>query len=169
TTLGLRDSAILELLYATGCRASELCNLNISSIDRSSNTIKVTGKGGKERIIPFGKEADKTIKCYLQKSRPNLVDDPKETALFVNYRGTRLSARSLGRLVDKYVQQAALKEGVSPHSFRHTFATHLLDNGADLRSVQELLGHASVSTTQGYTHVTRERLKSVYSQTHPRA
>ncbi|KAF0195843.1 MAG: integrase/recombinase XerC [Bacillota bacterium] len=167
--LGCRDRALLEILYATGCRASEISGLRVSDIEWSSRTLKVMGKGSKERIVPFGKLAEVQLKTYINDVRPCLVASQGTLHVFVNYRGTKLSQRSLGRIVDKYVERAALQTGVTPHSLRHTFATHLLDNGADLRSVQELLGHANVSTTQIYTHVTGERIKAVYSKAHPRA
>lgn len=167
--LGCRDQALLELLYATGCRASEICGLKLSDIEWSSRTIRVMGKGSKERIVPFGKLAEAQLKNYIIDVRPCLVASQGTVHVFVNYRGTKLSQRSLGRIVHKYVERAALQNGVTPHSLRHTFATHLLDNGADLRSVQELLGHVNVSTTQIYTHVTGERIKTVYSKAHPRA
>ena len=169
TPLGCRDRALLEILYATGCRTSEICGLKLSDIEWSSRTLKVMGKGSKERIVPFGKVAERQLKTYINEVRPRLVASQATSHVFVNYRGTKLSQRSLGRIVDKYVDIAALQTGVTPHSLRHTFATHLLDNGADLRSVQELLGHANVSTTQIYTHVTGERIKAVYSKAHPRA
>jgi len=169
TPLGCRDRAILELLYATGCRASEISSLKLTDINWSARTIKVMGKGSKERIVPFGKTASKELSAYIDDARTRLTRGNSSLAVFVNYRGTALSQRSLGRIVDKYVTKTALEANISPHSLRHTFATHLLDNGADLRSVQELLGHVNVSTTQVYTHVTGERIKSVYNKAHPRA
>lgn len=169
SSLGCRDKALLEVLYATGCRASEISGLRVTDVDWPSRTIRVMGKGSKERIVPFGKQAEAQLKLYINDVRPHLVASQRTVHVFVNYRGTKLSQRSLGRIVDKYVERAALQTGVTPHSLRHTFATHLLDNGADLRSVQELLGHANVSTTQIYTHVTGERIKAVYSKAHPRA
>lgn len=167
--LGLRDRALLELLYATGCRASEIIGLRVEDIDWGTRTLKVMGKGAKERIVPFGRLSAVSLRTYLDVARPELVAGRNICRVFLNYRGTPLSQRSLGRIVDKYIAKGALELGVTPHSLRHTFATHLLDNGADLRTVQELLGHASVSTTQMYTHVTGERIKSVYSKAHPRA
>lgn len=169
TPLGCRDRALLELLYATGCRASEICGLKLGDIDWSSRTLRVMGKGSKERLVPFGKPAEAHLKAYITDVRTRLTAGRSVSYVFVNYRGTALSQRSLGRIVDKYVKKAALQIGVSPHSLRHTFATHMLDNGADLRSVQELLGHVNISTTQIYTHVTGERIKAVYSKAHPRA
>jgi len=167
-TLALRDRALLELLYATGCRASEIAALKLSDIDWSACTLRVMGKGAKERIVPFGKIAREHLRSYVNSLRAKLVTDRSVRHVFVNYRGTPLSRRSLGRIVDKYVQQGEFA-GVTPHALRHSFATHLLDNGADLRAVQELLGHTSISTTQVYTHVSKERIKAVYNKTHPRA
>lgn len=170
TPLGLRDRALLETLYATGVRVSELVALNIGDVDYSEGSVQVMGKGGKERLVPLGSEAIAALGRYLQQARPRLACASGERrALFLNRWGKRLSARSVRRVLDKYVAEVALAKHLSPHTLRHSFATHLLNAGADLRSVQELLGHASISTTQIYTHVTRERLKSVYQQTHPRA
>lgn len=169
TPLGIRDRALLEMLYATGCRASEIIGLKLLDIDWLSRTIKVMGKGAKERIVPFGRLAESHLREYIDKARAALALGQECSYVFVNYRGTTLSQRSLGRIVKKYVVQASFELGVTPHSLRHTFATHMLDNGADLRSVQELLGHVSISTTQVYTHVTGERIKTVYGKSHPRA
>lgn len=169
--LGKRDRAILETLYASGIRVSELVGMSLHDVDFRLGYLRVLGKGAKERIVPLGKPACRAVECYVKESRP-LLQKPGSThdkALFLNKAGTRLSDRSVRRLVDKYVNQVALREQVSPHTLRHSFATHLLENGADLRSVQELLGHANVSTTQLYTHVTGERLRNVYKKTHPRA
>ncbi|MGI6357526.1 MAG: tyrosine recombinase XerC [Bacillota bacterium] len=167
--LGKRDRAILELLYATGMRVSELVGLNLYDVDHGQGYVRVFGKGAKERIVPVGRLACAALDDYVAHSRPKLAQGTNEQALFLNRLGGRLTDRSVRRMVDKYVTLAALDQDVSPHTLRHTFATHLLDNGADLRSVQELLGHSSVSTTQIYTHVTKERLKTVYNQAHPRA
>ncbi len=170
TGMGLeaRDRALLELLYATGCRASEIAGLKLTDIDWETCTLQVMGKGAKERIVPFGKVAAQHLWTYITLLRPELVTDRNVTHVFVNYRGSPLSRRSLGRVVEKYVRLGDFY-GVTPHALRHSFATHLLDNGADLRVVQELLGHASVSTTQVYTHVSGERIKTVYNNAHPRA
>lgn len=167
--LGKRDRAILELLYATGIRVSELVGLGMHDVDWRQGYVRVFGKGAKERIVPVGKPACLALEDYLNSSRQQLAKEGNERAFFLNKLGGRLSDRSVRRLIDKYVSQVAIDQHVSPHTLRHTFATHLLDNGADLRSVQELLGHASVSSTQIYTHVTKERLKKVYLQAHPRA
>jgi integrase/recombinase XerC len=161
--LGLRDRAILETLYSTGIRVSELVSLDIEHIDFIGGVIKVYGKGKKERIAPIGYRALRAIRDYLTKR------SLKSKAVFLSKKGRRLKEADIRRLLDKYIRKLSLKENISPHSLRHSFATHLLDKGADLRSVQELLGHANLSTTQIYTHVTTERLKSAYEKAHPRA
>ncbi len=166
---GLRDQAILELLYATGIRVSELVALNLSNIDTQNGYVKVTGKGGKERIVPMGNKACQAMDKYLPARQKTIRKEPnQEPAVFLNKFGQRLTARSVRNIINKYVQQVALNQKVSPHTLRHTFATHLLNGGADLRSVQELLGHVKLSTTQVYTHVTKERIKSVHDKNHPR-
>ena len=170
TVLGRRDLAILELLYGAGIRVSELTGLTLASIDLEEKYILVFGKGSKERIVPIGGKAVDAIEVYLQNSRPVLCKKnakPLER-LFLNHSGTPLSDRSIRRILEKYVDALAVKKRVTPHTLRHSFATHLLDNGADLRSVQELLGHASLSTTQIYTHLTPDRLKRAVAQAHPR-
>jgi len=164
---GLRDRAILETLYSTGIRVAELVSLDINNVDFIGGIIKVAGKGKKERIIPIGDKALRTIRDYLNERKVSTQAQSKP--LFLNTRNERLNPRSVRRIVDKYVKITSKKRGVSPHTFRHSFATHLLDRGADLRSVQELLGHASLSTTQIYTHISSERLKQVYNKAHPRA
>ncbi|MCG2678278.1 tyrosine recombinase XerC, partial [bacterium] len=161
--LGLRDRAILELLYATGMRVSELVGLNVNNVDLLGGVAKVWGKGRKERLVPFGREATQSLYKYL-KRRETLHPGEGEKGLFLNKSGARISARSIRRLLDKYVKKASLSQKISPHTLRHSFATHLLDAGADLRSVQELLGHTSLSTTQVYTHLTTERLKRIYDK-----
>ncbi len=165
--LGLRDRAILETLYSSGLRVSELTNLALPDIDLDLGFVRVFGKGAKERIVPLGSYAISALRDYIS-SRENFGPGLDERALFLNKLGTRLTARSVRRLVDKYVNLAALRGKISPHTLRHSFATHLLDRGADLRSVQEFLGHVKLSSTQIYTHVTKERLKEVYSKFHPR-
>ncbi len=167
--LGLRDRAIFELLYATGIRVSELVGMNVGDIDWGFKYIKVFGKGRKERVVPVGHKALDALENYIDNGRPNLLEDPLEKALFLNRFGTRLTARSVRRIIDKYIQQMAVTQKVTPHVFRHSFATHLLDRGADLRAVQELLGHANISSTQIYTHISQKQLKKVYDQAHPRA
>ena len=163
---GVRDRAILETLYSTGMRVSELVGLNLEDVEEISGTVIVRGKGKRERLVPIGKTALKAIQRSLA-NRPKRVKVPY--AVFVSQKGTRLTVRQVDRLLQRYVKHAQLPVSISPHSLRHTFATHLLDRGADLRSVQELLGHQSLSTTQLYTHVTPQRLKKVYDQAHPRA
>lgn len=164
---GLRDRAILETLYSTGMRVSELVGMNAGKVDLIGGVVKVFGKGNKERLTPIGEPAVAAIRRYLDNRGERLVKD--KDAIFLNKAGRRLTDRSVRRIVDKYVRQCSIQEKISPHSLRHSFATHLLDRGADLRSVQELLGHANLSTTQIYTHVTTERLKAVYDKAHPRA
>ncbi len=165
---GLRDKALLETLYSAGIRVSELVGLDTNDVDFISEVIKVFGKGSKERMVPIGAPAVKAMRKYLDK-RDGEVRVKDKDAIFLNKNGTRLTDRSVRRILDKYIRRTSVAEHISPHSLRHSFATHLLDHGADLRSVQELLGHANLSTTQIYTHVTMERLKSVYDKAHPRA
>ncbi|MEK6568632.1 MAG: tyrosine recombinase XerC [Candidatus Omnitrophota bacterium] len=160
---GFRDRAILETFYSTGMRVSELIGLNQENIDFFGGVAKVMGKGRKERLTPIGDRALLAIREYLERR------DNSQPAVFLNKNGRRLTARGVRVILDKYVRILALRENISPHSLRHSFATHLLNRGADLRSVQELLGHANLSTTQIYTHLTTDRLKSVYDKAHPRA
>ncbi len=166
--LGLRDRAVLEVLYGGGVRVSELCGLSIGDWDRQANVIRVLGKGRKERIVPLGRKARAALDAWLAR-RDERASRGDERALFVNQRGGRLGVRSIGRLIDKHALACALDRHVHPHALRHSFATHLLDGGADLRAIQELLGHASLSTTQGYTAVSWDRLQAVYDKAHPRA
>jgi tyrosine recombinase XerC len=158
-----RDKAIFETLYSTGIRVSELVGLDIEDVDFISNIVRVMGKGRKERLVPIGDKALEVIQHYLDQ-RPQ-----KKNILFLNKNGTRLTARSVSNIINKYVNREAMAQHVTPHMFRHSFATHLLNHGADLRSVQELLGHVNLSTTQIYTHLTTDKLKKVYDQAHPRA
>lgn len=167
TLSGLRDRAILETLYSTGIRVSELVGLDMPDIDFISGVIKVMGKGSRQRIVPIGEPALKAIRRYADGKPGEKVRDKE--AVFLNKSGRRLTDRSVRRVVDRHIKELSVAEKISPHSLRHSFATHLLDRGADLRSVQELLGHRNLSTTQIYTHVTMERLKSVYDKAHPRA
>lgn len=167
TRSGLRDRAILETLYSCGIRVSELVGLDIDDIDFISGVIKVLGKGRKERIVPIGDMALGSIRKYTEGKFRSRAKG--RSAVFLNSRGGRLTDRSVRRVIDKYIHACSIEEKISPHSLRHSFATHLLDRGADLRSVQELLGHMNLSTTQIYTHVTMERLKNVYDKAHPRA
>ncbi|KUO95104.1 hypothetical protein ATW55_11420 [Ferroacidibacillus organovorans] len=166
--LGIRDQAILEFLYATGIRVSECVALNVSDLDLRMHSIRIMGKGRKERVVLFGRKAADAVADYLARGRPKLAD-ANEKALFVNRNGGRLTDRSVRRLLDRYIEQLAITKQISPHSIRHTFATHMLEGGADLRVVQELLGHASLSSTQIYTHTAREHLVRVYEAAHPRA
>lgn len=165
--VSLRDVAIIEVLYATGIRVSELCGLDLSSVDAAGRTLRVLGKGSKERVVPYGKPANAAIEQWRERGRPQLTTDASGAALFLGARGRRLDPRTVYSLV-----RSLLPDGSGPagaHTLRHTAATHLLDGGADLRSVQELLGHSSLGTTQRYTHVSIERLVAAYRQAHPRA
>ena len=168
TPLGIRNRLIIELLYATGLRVSELVDLKLSDINTTSKEIRVVGKGDKERIVFFGDYALKYLNMYLNNSRNILLNGKKEDILILNKDGNPITSRGIELIIDKIVNDAALKHNISPHVIRHTFATDLLNNGADLKSVQELLGHSSLSTTQIYTHITNERLRSVYLKTFPR-
>lgn len=166
---GLRDKAMLELLYATGIRVSELVSLNIDDLNLNMGLIKCFGKGSKERIIPLGSLAIESINNYLDYSRVKLNKKPDENALFLNHHGRRITRQGFWKIIKKYAKIASIEVDITPHTLRHSFATHLLENGADLRSVQEMLGHADISTTQIYTHLTKAKLKEVYSKAHPRA
>ena len=166
---GIRDRAAFEVLYASGMRVSELVSLNIGDIELELGYAKVIGKGDKERIVPLGKFAINAIQEYLLRSRPLIVKTTSEKALFLNLRGRRITDRGIRDILDKYAFEISLQTKISPHTLRHTFATHLLDGGADLRAVQEFLGHIRLSTTQIYTHITKGRLKGVYDKAHPRA
>lgn len=169
----LRDKAIFELLYSSGLRVSELVDVNITDIGKQKGILRVIGKGKKERIVPVGEQAQEALEHYLEHGRPLLckraTTEDAKTALFLNQRGGRLTSRGVAYILEQYVKKGALKYKVSPHAFRHTFATHLLDNGADLRVIQELLGHESLSTTQIYTEVSTSHLQQVYLKSHPRA
>ena len=181
TPLGRRDRAILELFYASGLRLSELVGVDLQDLNLSSRLLRVLGKGGKERILPFNRTAGAAIREYLKDRRDLLRPAPPSPGrgsrsrrprgepLFLNYRGGRLSTRSVDRLVRRYVAQSSTKLGISPHALRHSFATHLLERGADLRAIQELLGHSRVTTTQRYTHLNASQLTQLYRRTHPRA
>lgn len=164
--LGLRDRAILELLYSCGLRVSELNSIKTGDTDLTSSFVKVLGKGGVERMVPIGSKAIESIKYFLEK-RNELI--PKVDYLFINSRGGRLSVRSIARIVKKYANLSGIPKNISPHVLRHTFATHLLGSGADLRAIQEMLGHKSLSTTQRYTHASIEKIMEIYDKTHPRA
>lgn len=166
--LGVRDKAILETLYGAGLRVSELTGLDLEDVDLVARTVRVLGKGGKERMVPIGRKAARALEAWLAR-RHELRPHPGERALFLGRGGTRLSPRSVARRLDRQVRLVALRHNVSPHALRHSFATHLLGGGADLRAIQELLGHRSLSTTQRYTHVSVERLAEVYDRAHPKA
>jgi integrase/recombinase XerC len=168
TPLGIRDAAWLELLYASGLRISELVGVDLDDLELRSRLVKVRGKGSKERIVPFGSKAETALRDWVA-MRGDLLRDVEEQAVFLNYRGERITTRSIRRLFDGYLRGAALRAGISPHTMRHSFATHLLNAGADLRGIQELLGHASLSTTQKYTHLNDWQLIAVYKKSHPRA
>ncbi|MBC7240949.1 MAG: site-specific tyrosine recombinase XerD [Anaerolineae bacterium] len=166
----IRDKALLELLYATGMRVTELVSLDLEDINLASATVRVRqGKGGKERIIPIHSRAVEALREYLAKARRMLLRSPNERALFLNHRGERLTRQGLWLIIKQYVREAGIKTEVTPHTLRHSFATHLLNGKADLRHVQELLGHANISTTQIYTHISSERLREIYDESHPRA
>lgn len=165
----LRDRAIMEVLYSCGLRVSELTAMDTTSVDADQGLVRVTGKGSKERVVPVGGHALSALKDYLEASEPLRRKLKEGSALFLNERGGRLSSRSVARMIKRQASQSGLTRDISPHALRHSFATHLLDGGADLRAVQELLGHSSLSTTQRYTHVTLDKLMEVYDKAHPRS
>lgn len=170
--LGIRDRAWLELLYASGLRISELAGIDLDTLELRSRLVKVVGKGSKERIVPFGRKAEQALRAWLEvrpKFAAKRAAGEEDAPLFLNHRGGRITVRSLRRLMDVYLRRASLRSGISPHSLRHSFATHLLNAGADLRTIQELLGHVSLSTTQKYTHLNDWKLIEVYRKSHPRA
>jgi integrase/recombinase XerD len=160
---------MLELLYASGMRVSELVSLNLNDIDIKSGSVRCFGKGNKERLVPIYQQAAKAVENYITHVRPHLVRSDVEQALFVNLRGDRLTRQGLWQILKSYAKSAGLGKQVTPHTLRHSFATHMLSGGADLRSVQELLGHANISTTQIYTHLTSEHIRRTYDKAHPRA
>jgi integrase/recombinase XerD len=166
----LRDTALLEVLYATGMRVSEVAGLTLDDIDLGAGTVRCIGKGGKERVMPLYAEACHAVAAYLERGRPAFAGhDPEERTLFLNPRGEKLTRQGLWLVIKAYARQLDLEDRVTPHTLRHSFATHMLNGGAGLREVQKLLGHANISTTQVYTHITRERLREVYDGAHPRA
>ncbi|MFV1950637.1 MAG: site-specific tyrosine recombinase XerD [Nitrospinota bacterium] len=167
--LGIRDMAMLEILYAAGVRVSELISLKLNDVNLDAGYIISFGKGAKERIIPIGESAKEKTTRYLNHSRLRLLKGRSIPELFANHSGKRMSRQGFWKIIKKYAKSAGIKTGISPHSLRHSFATHLLEGGADLRSVQQMLGHADISTTQIYTHVLKERLREVYDKSHPRA
>jgi len=168
TALGVRDRAMLETLYATGLRVSELVELTLLEVNCSVGVVRIVGKGNKERLVPLGEQAIDWLERYMQEGRPDLLKQKQSDALFVTARGAGMSRQAFWYLIKKYALIAGIKQGLSPHTLRHAFATHLINHGADLRSVQMLLGHADLSTTQIYTHIARERLQSLHAQHHPR-
>lgn len=165
---GIRDKAMLELLYATGIRVTELIDLDLSDVNLSAGVIRCRGKD-KERLIPMYSVAIKAISEYLERVRPNMIADPDEQAFFVNISGTRMSRQGFWKIVKSYQQKAGIEKEITPHTLRHSFAAHLLENGADLRSIQEMLGHADISSTQVYAKIVKKQLKDVYNRAHPRA
>ena len=165
----IRDYAMLELLYATGLRASEVVGLNLFDINLQASFLKCLGKGSKERVVPVGDMAKRALEKYLKDIRPKFSKDDNEKALFLDHNGTRLSRQALWDIVKKYVKKSGIRSKTTTHTLRHSFATHLLEKGADLRFVQEMLGHSNISTTEIYTSVSRERLKKIYMKSHPRA
>jgi len=167
-TQGIRDKAIIETMYATGMRASEVVTLRLDNVNLEIGFLRCIGKGNKERIIPLGKKAIASIRKYLESSRQALIRNKESSVLFLNRSGKGLSRQSLWKIIKRYARQARIKKSIKPHILRHSFATHLLERGADLRSVQEMLGHSNISTTQIYTHVTRDRLKTIHRMFHPR-
>lgn len=165
---GIRDKAILETLYASGMRVSEAANLKLNNVNLDVGFLRCIGKGNKERVIPLGKKAISSINRYLELSRPRLLGAKENEFLFLNRFGNRISRQSLWKIIGRYAREAGIKKAIRPHILRHSFATHLLERGADLRSVQEMLGHANISTTQIYTHINKDRLKSIHRMFHPR-
>jgi integrase/recombinase XerD len=166
--LGLRDKAVLELMYATGLRVSELVNLTVDNVNLEVGFLRCIGKGSKERIVPVGKKAQIAIEKYLSKSRVRLKKPHSPNALFLSRLGKKISRQSFWKMIKKYASLAGIKKDITPHTLRHSFATHLLEHGADLRVVQEMLGHADIATTQIYTHINKDRLKSIHHKFHPR-
>ncbi len=165
---GIRDRAMIEILYGAGLRISELLNLKLGEVLLDSNFVRIIGKGDKERIVPIGDHAVKAVRRYLKASRPFILKKKSSDYLFLNQRGSRMSRMGFWKILNRYVRKSRIKKRITPHTFRHSFATHLLEGGADLRAVQEMLGHADIKTTQIYTHIDREYLKEVHKTFHPR-
>ncbi|TDL97843.1 site-specific tyrosine recombinase XerD [Macrococcus brunensis] len=166
---GKRDQAMLELLYATGMRVSELINLNVNDINLIMGYVRVFGKGNKERIIPLGTTSMEVLGHYLEHTRPRMLKKEMTDSLFLNFHGRRMTRQGFWKIIRQLKEDAGIKKKLTPHTLRHSFATHLLENGADLRAVQEMLGHADISTTQLYTHISKKQIRDVYKKTHPRA
>ncbi|WP_426453459.1 site-specific tyrosine recombinase XerD [Paenibacillus sp. S-38] len=170
TPNGMRDKAMLEVLYATGIRVSELISLDVESVNTSLGFIRCSGSGGRERIVPLGEIASQYVSAYIESMRPKLLKASKpEPALFVGHLGTRMTRQGFWKIIKKYATDSEIRQEITPHTLRHSFAAHLLENGADLRSVQEMLGHADISTTQIYAQLNRGKIKEVYDRAHPRA
>lgn len=167
--LGLRDRAMLELMYATGLRISEIINLKLEDLHLTMGTLQTLGKGHKERIVPVGDEAIKWVNRYLEEARPKLLKQKRSNYLFLNFHGNNLTRQGVWKNLKAEVRKAGIQKNITPHTLRHSFATHILENGADLRIVQELLGHADISTTQIYTHLSNKQLADIYNRAHPRA
>ena len=167
--MGIRDRAILELMYATGLRVSEVTELGMASVNLEAGFVRCLGKGGKERIVPLGRVAEKAITRYMEKSRKKISSGSLDNHLFLSRLGKKISRQSLWKMIRKYTALAGIKKHITPHTLRHSFATHLLEGGAELRGVQEMLGHADISTTQIYTHVNKDKLRKVHKEFHPRA
>lgn len=167
--IGIRDRAMLEVLYATGLRVSELISLKLNDVNLEKGYVRCIGKGSKERIVPLGTISTKYLKLYIEHARKFLASSPFETVLFLNHHGKGLTRQGFWKIIKRYAENLNLDVDITPHTLRHSFATHLLENGADLRSVQEMLGHADISTTQIYTQLTKDRIREVYDQAHPRA
>lgn len=169
TPQGLRDAAMIECLYATGVRVSELVGLKVEDVNLAAGYVRVTGKGRKERLVPMGDMARQSITTYIEEARPTFARDPRQQALFLTGRGKPMTRQGFWKLLKRYAVAAGIPQNISPHKLRHSFATHLIEHGADLRAVQAMLGHADISTTQIYTHVSRARLVELYNQHHPRS
>jgi integrase/recombinase XerD len=167
--MALRDRALLELMYACGLRASETIDLDVAHVDLVDCVVRARGKGSKERIVPVGRTAARAVADYLRRGRPHLIGSRTQARLFVNFRGGPLTRQGLYKVIGRHARSAGLADKMSPHTLRHTFATHLLAGGCDLRSVQEMLGHADVATTQLYTHLSNQHIKDAYFKAHPRA
>ncbi|MBN3039268.1 MAG: site-specific tyrosine recombinase XerD [Candidatus Omnitrophica bacterium] len=168
TNEGIRDKAVLEIMYATGMRVSEVVNLKLNNVNMDMGFVKCIGKGQKERIIPLGKYASQALTRYIEKARPAILKQKNDPSLFISRLGRKISRQSFWKAIKTYAKKSKIKKDITPHTLRHSFATHLLERGADLRTVQEMLGHSDISTTQLYTHINKERLKQIHRKFHPR-